>query len=224
MLVRDCDLSGLTGNIVSSTSSQYFNYLFTNCKLNGSATKVNSTNGALTARFHNCDSSGTNYTQYFNSGSGTSQQSTSTYRSGGATNPSGTQESLQIVSNTNPTFYAPFQIDELAVWNTFTSGTHTATVYITSDSALTNGDVWIEVEYLGASGSPLGSTVTTRKTSQFASNVALTTDSSTWTGAKANKYSISATYSPLLAGILKVRIYVGTVSLTLYVDPLIVLA
>lgn len=225
LLVRDCDLSQITGQIINTNTFTNIFAQFEYCKLASSPTLQTGTFPTLSdyVKYHCCDSSGTSYRMNSLNVAGTVQQSTSTFRLGGATNGT-TPISWQLASATSAQFYAPFQLEELYAVNTFASSTHTATVYITSASTLTNGDVWIEVEYLGSSTSPKGSIVTTRKATQFITNVALTADTSTWTGAQTNLYSISASYSPLLAGVLKVRVYVGTPSLTIYVDPKVVLA
>jgi len=175
-------------------------------------------------KLHNCDSSGTNYRYGYQNNKGQVTSNTAITRNAGASNGT-TALSWKFVSSSIVNYNNPFQSEAIAVWNSFTSGTHTATIGITTNTALTNANFWIEVECLGASGSPLGS-ITNSKKALLAAAVALPTDgTSVWAGtAQTYQYAVACSFSPLMAGPLKVRIYLADPSTTVYVDPLIQLA
>ena len=94
-----------------------------------------------------------------------------------------------------------------------------------------NDDIWLEVEYLGSSATPLGTIVTTTKASLLASNAAVTSDSSTWngggSGAGWSPFQLTTTLSspqPGLPGYLHARIRAAKASTTFYLDPKIELS
>lgn len=225
---RDCDLSKIVGQLVSISSSSGVNVNFYNCKL---ANAVSATTGSFISlggerlRIHNCDSAATNYRVYVADYAGTLQQSTSIYRTNGATDLT-TPLSWQIVSTANSQFYSPFIAEEIGAWNTITGSAITATVYLTTASTLTNSKAWVEWEYLGDGSFPDATAdQTSRLTNNLASPTNLTTDSvSTWTGGLGNNYKISVTFTPQMAGFIKARINIGGASLTINVDPKIEIA
>jgi hypothetical protein len=87
--------------------------------------------------------------------------------------------------------------------------------------ALTNANVWLEVEYLGASGSPLGTVATSRNANILAAGTALTTDTSTWTGGLTNISKIALSFTAAQKGVVKARLFVAGVTTAIYVDPLL---
>ena len=226
-IIRNCDISSVTGTLFGGFGgSGYGHYYLENCKLGSGVvlTSDGSNNNLYTPDFHihNCDSSATNYRYFYQHPVGSAQQETTVVHTGGATNGT-TQVSWAITTNANSKFYTPFVSEEIAQWQDTTGSSKTATVYLTSNSSLTNGDVWLEVEYLSAAGAPLGATVNTRVT-LLGSTSALTSDASTWGGAISNKYKIAATFTPQLKGPVKARLYVAKASTTLYLDPLLTIA
>lgn len=228
--VSDSDLSNITGNLVGSSSSVSMNIIFENCKIasgvNPNAISWASTTSSGEVKMHNCDSAGTNYRYYDNNYLGTVVQETTIVRSGGATNGT-TPISWNITTNSAPTFLRSFATDgtkEMAQWNNVSGTPQTATIYLTSNTALDNSKIWLEIEYPSSLSSPLGATVST-KMAIFGTPVSLTSDTSTWGGsALTNKYSITTpSFTPQMVGPIKARIYVAVPSATIYVDPLLVL-
>ncbi len=159
LIVRDCDISGITGNLLDVSGTVTRSYIFANCKLGAGVTLAYDAiqgAGTTTLRVHNCDSGATNYRMYTASFWGTSQQSTSTYNNAGATD--GTQRiSWKIDTNTYPFFAQPFVSEQIFQWVDTTGSSLTATVEIAGSSSLDNDDIWMEIEYLGNASYPIGS-------------------------------------------------------------------
>ena len=228
--VKDSDMSNVTGTLVNFNGVNTVNcgiFSVENCKVNSSVVyAVLQSNAAYNlgpiVRFHTVDGSSTNYRYAYYTTTGTILSETTVVRTGGASNGT-TGLSWNIATGSLNSFTLPFATEEIAAWNDNSGSAKTATIYLTSNSTLTNADVWVEIEYLSSSSAPLGAIVTT-KASLLASGATLTTDSSTWGGSITNKYKISATFTPQLKGPVKARIYVAKPSATIYVDPLLVIA
>ena len=223
--IKGVDLSICTGALVNQTSAGYATILFQNCKINASATftsgsQTNSVTDPAYIKFYNCDSAGTDYRYYSSQFTGTVASSTVYYRNGGASDGT-TPFSWQGVTSVIGGLYAPLVIGEFAVWNTFSSGTHTATIYIyTSSTTLNSQNTWIELEYQSDASSPVTS-LATSWTGALGTGSALPTDAtSTWTGtALTNKYAVSVSFNPLKIGVVRARLLCSQFSTTLYVDP-----
>lgn len=223
-IIRDCDFSNISSNIadVSNISLSSLTW-FENCKIKAGANlTVNNAASLNTTRvhFHNCDSSATSYRTFYKYYSGTLQQETSIVRTGGASDGT-TPISWNIASASQVTLYYPFISEEITIWNDITGSSKTATVEINSGGTLTNGDVWMELEYLGNSGAPLGSFTSTRKSDILQSNTNITSSTAVWGGGLAGSTTqkLQVTFTPQLKGPVKARIYVGKPSQTVYVDP-----
>lgn len=223
--LRDCDISLITGTLFDISSAAPHDVYVQNCQLGSGVTP---TTGTVTSAagnrvyIHNSDSTGTNYRLYETRYEGTVQHELSIVRTGGASDGT-TPISWHATTTANSTFFEPLQLPEIAMWNDTTGSAITAAIYITHSASalLTNEDIWIEVEYLGASGNPLGSIVTTRNTNFLGSATDYATDSSTWGGsAQTYKQKITtASFTPQLKGPIKVRVYLAVASTTVYIDP-----
>lgn len=224
ILLRDCDLSTVTGTLCGVGSNSITNYSLQNCKLGNGVTPTTANAvsiAAMSMKLHNCDSADTNYRLYEYSYSGVTQHSTSTYRSGGATDGF-TNISYQIISGANVGFYNPFMSTDMAIYNSTTGSVKTATIYLTSAASLTNAQVWVEWEYMADPVTPIGtSNITTRAPTILTTATPLTADTSTWTGGLGNNYRIQTTFTPQMPGIIKAKVFVAAPSTTINYDPLI---
>lgn len=224
-ILRDVDMSGVTGTVASATSLNAGNGAsFQNCKIGSGATLASGTSNDPIARitFANCDSTGTNYRYFIMNNLATVQQETTIVRTGSSATNGTTTISWSAVTTATVSYYTPFVSDEISIWNNTTGSTVTITLYLISNTTLNNDDLWAEAEYLGTSTSPLGSTVNSKR-GLMATAAALTSDSSTW-GGSTNKYKIVLTCTPQLVGPLKVRFYVAKPSVTSYLDPYVYLS
>jgi hypothetical protein len=227
------DLSQFTGAIDKQASSyQMGNWLLKDCKLNASMTIPTPLAFGQTIQLVRCDSGATAYKSARYLYEGTETTETSITRVGGAADPTGQAQSRKIVTTANSQWLRPFKAEPYAIWNAVTGANVTVTVYGTINAGALpfNDDIWLEVEYLSASGSPLGTIVTTTKASVLAANAAVASDSSTWngggSGAGWTPFKLVATLSspqPGLAGYLHARVRAAKPSTTYYLDPQIVL-
>lgn len=186
ILLEALDLSQLTGNIlVAPGASQQGKLLVKDCKLHASTVAVSTTPGlGSTVQLVRCDSAGTAYKSARTQYEGTETTETSITRVGGAADPSAQAQSRKIVTTANALWLRPFQAESYAAWNATAGSNVTATVrgVISTGVLPNNDDIWAEFEYLGASGSPLGSIVNTSKTNFLSTAAAVSSDSSTWNG------------------------------------------
>ena len=185
------DLTGLNGGITADVND-VTNYQIVNCKLPsgfslGTPGKIGSDWNVIVS-----DSGATNYVQQKNQFAGSLVQSTSVVRSSGASDGT-TPISWSVTTTTNSSWLVPFQCFLIAEWNTLTGSTRTVTVYgVVNAAAVPNNDqIWLEVEYLGSSATPLGSFANDTKANNLAAGTALTADgTSNWgTGLTARQNS-----------------------------------
>ena len=117
-------------------------------------------------------------------------------------------------------------IHDIYQWNTSTGSSKTATVELLFGAALTNADVWGELEYLGDNTpSPLSSVIST-KVAPLATPANLTSSAASWSGSLsgATPQNIAITFTPQVVGLVRFRICVAKTNSTIYVDPLITIA
>jgi hypothetical protein len=176
------DLSQLTGNIYVTLNQPVGSLLIKDCKLNAAAAFPQPIVPGLTVQFVRCDSAATGYKSARYQYEGVETTDTTVTRVGGASDPTGQAQSRKIVTTANSQWLRPFKAEPYAIWNPTTAANVTVTVYgtINAGALPNNDDIWLEVEYLGSSASPLGTIVTTTKSSVLAANAAVASDSSTW--------------------------------------------
>jgi aryl-phospho-beta-D-glucosidase BglC (GH1 family) len=141
--------------------------------------------------------------------------------------------SLKMATNANPKF--PFmtglESQDIIIWNDTTGVSKTATIEIVSDgaSALNNNQVWMEIDYLGSSATPLATRATNAPNFVTAA-AAVTSSTALWpnaTGTGPNGSStwqiqkLQISFTPQLKGPLIARVFVAKASWTVYVDPMI---
>jgi hypothetical protein len=200
------------------------NVVFKDCKLNA-ATTLSNTPPLPQGIVHGirCDSAGTNYQSSKFTYAATETTEISITRVGGATDGVQTQ-SRKIVTTANSSWQFPYIMQPLAIWNVKTTST-TVTLFGTINSAAlpNTDDIWMDVEYLGDSASPLGSVATTTKANVLAASVANTTDSSTWngggSGAGWSPFKMAVTITPGQVGPITVYVKAAKPTTTFYIDP-----
>lgn len=209
-------------------------HIVRNCKLpaSWSGSLINGTITGIGARveMHNCDSGDTNYRFRCQDYAGQINSETTIYRTGGASDGT-TPISWRMASNANTLFpCVPLESPELpAWWNDDVGSSKTVTVEIVHDgaSALTDGEIWLEVQYLGTSGFPLSLFVSDRKT-LLAAGAAQATSSAAWAGdtgtgpngsATWNTLKLECTFTPQEAGYIQARVFLTKPSTTVFVDP-----
>lgn len=195
------------------------------CKFGASVSLVSQTPAVASLRVsaYNCDSGDTNYKLWIEDHSGTILSETTLVRTGGASDGT-TPISWSMTSNTNASEFSPLVSDPIYLWNETTGSSKTLTVEILHDSAtnLTDAEAWVEVEYLGTSGVPLGSLVSDTRASILATAADQTTSSETWTTTgmtNPNKQALSVSFTPQEKGFAVARVYLAKASKTVYVCP-----
>ena len=165
------------------------------------------------------DSSGTNYRQESYDYAGAQTVETTIVRTGGASDGT-TAISWKLVTTANSKWMLPFEAIPIAVWNGTTGSSITVTLFgVWGGGAVPNNDdIWMDVEYLGASGNPKGSFVSASKADFLATGSPLTSDSSTW-GGSTTKFKMSVTFTPQQIGIIYIYVKVARASSTFYIDP-----
>jgi hypothetical protein len=230
--INGVNLSSVTSTILAGNVTNVLpNFLFTNCSINASATLVGGSSIGLTgtiARFHNCDSSATDYRFYNWSYQGISQNEVTIVRTGGASDGS-TTISWKMVSSSVSYFYNPLVSEAIVEWNGATGVSKTATVEFIHDSltALTNADIYMEVEYQSSLTTPITSFANDRATDILATPTTHTTSSATWTTTgltNPNKQYLTVSFTPQKIGVVKVKVYLIKPSYTVYIDPLVTIA
>jgi hypothetical protein len=169
------------------------------------------------------DSGGTNYKHGRIRFAGTQTEEATIVRTGGASDGT-TTISWKIVTTANCNQYVPYESLPIAIWNDTVGSSVTATVQgIWGGGAVPNNDdIWGEVEYLGASGSPLASFVNNGKADSLASNAGLSAGSGTW-GGSTTKFQLAVTFTPQQKGWIFFRVRAAKASSTFYIDPKITL-
>lgn len=230
LVCRGVDFSAFSGQLLSNNPS-YPPLVFEDCKFNASMTRYGTTTqgyGTTPVITVRCDSGATNYKSTRDEYAGTQTTETSVTRVGGATDGT-TPSSDKIVTNAQAALLTPYRMLPLAIWNEVTGADVTVTVYGTVNSASlpNNDELWMDVQYLGSSGSPIASFKTTCKSHPLAANAAVSSDGSTWngggSGAGWSPFKLVATLTspqPAMKGFIYINVRAAKVSTTYYIDPL----
>lgn len=221
------DLSSFAAakNLISVSAGSFISYHLRRCKLGASVAVTTGTpvgQGGVRICMRDCDSAGTNYRIYDEDYGGAVQQETTIVRTGGASDGT-TAFSRKAVTSAGASLEWPLLAFDAEFWNDSTGSSLTATAETVTDNVtLTDAEAWIEIEYPAAATSPLASFVTDRVASRLATPANQTSSSETWTTtglATPIKQALSAAFTPALKGPVRVRVYIGKPSTTVYVCP-----
>lgn len=234
-LVEGVDLSNLPAavNLVNTTGTpgSVNNGVFRNCKLPASWSGALQTGGMGSApgcryEMYNCDSADTNYRLWVEDYAGSIKQETTLVKTGGASDGT-TPIAWKMTSGADAEYpHQTLRSPEIVQWNETTGSAITVTIDILHDSAtnLKDDEVWLEVQYLGTSGVPLGSFVSDAKADVLATAADQTASGATWTTtamANPNKQKLSVTFTPQEKGFIHAVVHLAKASKTVYVDPLL---
>lgn len=235
ILCEDLDLSGLSTSIFDVSTGSGVARL-SRCKLHGSVALTTGSHagaGGVEAEMVDCDSADTNIRYSRVNGFGSVNSSAAVYLTGGAKSKrngsdvpfshflTGTHACGKFLPLYSPWY--PMFLDSV--------GSKTFSIKVAYDraTALTNEELFIEIEVLGTSGSVQGSLLTSRLSAwQLQSGSALSNTSESWAGSggwtnkKTHTLSVPATIAE--QGIARVRIGCTAQSVPIYVDPLPVAA
>lgn len=188
---------------------------------------------------YNCDSGDTNYNLIIADYAGTIVDETAIYRTDGFKlrdqSNAAIGYALKVTTNASThELLAPLRTDPLirnypgtsAEQAGFTPGaSKTVSVEITHSAAaaLTDAQVWLDVDYLGTDGNPLGVTASNQRASPLATPATHATSTEAWSGtAQTYKQKLSVTISPQAPGVIEARVCLATGNgVVVYVDPMI---
>jgi hypothetical protein len=156
------DLSTVTGSLVNVAIVAQYRIDFVECKLGGGVAVTTGTFsglGGCMVLLWNCDSSDTHYRSEQYDYSGTGVTVTDVVRANGFTvQPENVAVSRRVTTSANVSRFFPWHADGPLVCSGWLSstGSKTITIYFIhgQSAALTNGQIWLELEYLGTSGFP----------------------------------------------------------------------
>ena len=180
----------------------------------------------------NGGNTGTNYVLNSKTGKGATTQETTVVKTGGFS-VAGTPISWKLVgtSGCGPAgcYINSHFTPELAAYNSTTGSAITVTVDFIHDSttAMQDNEIFLEVTYLGAAGSPLGTYVSSRPATPMTTASDLAASSATWTTTgltNPNAQKLTVTFTPQLAGMVIGRVKLCKASKTVYVDPVLQLS
>ena len=221
----DLSAGASTMHIVNS-GARYSRFVMRNCKLPASWTGsfVQGTVGdGGRYEMWNCDSGDTNYRMDIRTFSGQITSETVVVRTGGATDGT-TPISWKMVTNSSASYVvAPLDSPEIVIWNETVGSPVTLSVEtLTNNVTLTDGDAWIDVQYLGTSGAPKSSISSDARINTLVAAQNQPTSSATWTTTGITtpvKQTLSTTFTPQEKGFLLATVRVGRKSTTVYVCP-----
>jgi len=118
---------------------------------------------------------------------------------------------------------------EIVQWNETVGSAITATIEIVHDSVtnITDQQIWMEVQYLGTSGTPLALFVDDAAADYITAAADQADSSASWTTTgltNPNTQKLVVTFTPQEIGIIRCRVVLAKPSYTIYVDPLLTVA
>ena len=227
VLLDGLDLTAIsTGKTIIDHTRSGSRFVLLNCKFDASgtiATTQTTGQGCIGSVDVICsDASGTHDRQERYKTQGVLTREATIVRTGGADDGQGAM-SWKVVTTANIGRYVPFDCFEIMAFLDTVGGPVTATVELLTDNVtLNNAQAWVELEYLGASTSPLSSRITSQPADPLAASANLTTSTANWntTGLGTPvKQKIDLTFTPQIAGLVRATVKIARASTTVYVDP-----
>lgn len=179
---------------------------------------------------HNSDNADTNYRIWEEFYAGSRKSETTLVRTGGASD--GTTPLSWRLATSARAVYPANLLDSPEIyseWIETVGVAKTITVEILHDSTtnLKDDEIWLDVQYLGTTGFPLGVFANDAKANVLAAAADQTVSTATWTTTdltNPNKQKLSVTFTPQEKGVAICRVMVAKPSYTVYVDPLATLS
>ena len=201
--------------------------IFRNCRLPAgwSGLLVSSGLSSLGQRFemYNCDSGDTNYRLWVEDYAGSTKSETTITRSGGASDGV-TPLSWRMAASARAVYPdGSLESPEIVVWNDTVGTAKTVTVEVLTDGVtLKDDECWLEVQYLGTAGYPLGLFASDAKADVLATAADQATSTETWTTTGLTtpvKQKLSVTFTPQEKGFVHAKVMLAKPSTTVYVCP-----
>ena len=220
VLLRGVDLSALSSkNLIAPSLSSALYMTMVGCKEPAAWTRM----GAQAADFvtlvgERCENGAVHYSKYKEDIFGTQTTETTIVRTGGASDgvtPNSWKIDTQTKAKTR--LDKPFRSTPIVIWNDVSGVARTVTVYGAWTALPTNADIWLEVDYLGSSASPLLSMASTKVATPISTPASVATDASAWASSPGTAFKLVATMTPAVKGPFTIRVCVGAQGV-FYVD------
>lgn len=135
-----------------------------------------------------------------------------------------TAYSYKIVTSANAKRDFPLETFEGVLWNNSTGSSKTLTIHTVTDNVtLKDDEIWVEVEYLGSSATPVATLITDAAATVLTAGANQADDSGeAWTTTGLGtpvKQKLEVTFTPQMAGLIRWRVRVAKASTTVYVCP-----
>lgn len=203
--IRGLDLSAVNTTIVSATS-WCGRFLAVDCKLHPSATLTSGTGASSllsSCKFHNCDDStnGRNFRFYEQYLVGSVQSDVTLYRGGGASDGvTNCSHKIKQIAGVSGTASSPLSGPWVSKRINATGNPVTASIEVISSQATAPKDnqIWMDVEALATTGSPLSTRYSSRAADVLQPGTTLTASTQTWsdgvtTRANSTSYAVGDT-------------------------------
>ncbi|MCK9325576.1 MAG: DUF1080 domain-containing protein [Bacteroidales bacterium] len=219
VLVRDCDLSTQTDYLLKPDSSGIADAMFARCKIGAAVEPILGTLPGGRVALESCDDADGFFNLHHEYSAGSVEQSTTIYRTGGASYDGENHYSAKMTSNANASEWATPLRFRLA--NLWTAANPTLTVHtLTAGVTLQDDEFWIEVEAPDGTTRALGNITRSRAADIRATPADLSPDLTAWTetltGEVAQKIETAITGN---AGVYTVWACLAKPSTTVYVCP-----
>jgi hypothetical protein len=224
LVIEGVDFSALgSGTKLFQTASTTRTVLINDCKIGSGVTIADTPAivGADTLAIR-VDSGDTNYRSEKHSYSGSLTTETTIVRTGGASDGT-TPIAWKVVTTANSERIYPFEAFPISVWNETVGSSVTVTVECRGAAIPNLDEMWMDVEFLGTSGYPLGNFSTTGHADLLATGTANTSSSETWGGSTAS-FKLVKAITPQEKGPITVYVKVAKASSTYYIDPKVTLS
>lgn len=202
LIFNGVDLSSVTGSLSNAGGAQTFDDLIRieidQCKLASgvgfNGTPVTNLNHTIKVSRSSFTSSSAEYQSFYGAYNGDVEDDSAIFRNEDEPFTESNQKiSYKITTNANSSIGLPFIFDFPVLRYSRLSDVATDNLrfYLTSNTALTNNDIWLEIIYPDGSNKQTPNFVTSQNADFFAAGTTLTTDgTSTYTGGLSNKYQI----------------------------------
>ena len=223
VLIDGCDLSGLSGTLISASIVENTDITVRNCQLHESVSFASGNPvGTAAVTLLNSDSADTIYRfERVTYGGNETQETTIVLDASDGT----TTSSRKLVSTANATPEMPMASARIVgPYNTTVASSQTATIEIVTDNVtLTDAECWIRLTYMGTSGFPLALTVDDRDADwPLGTPANQTTSSAAWTTTglvTPVKQALSVSFTAQEEGYIYAEVMLGKASTTVYVNP-----
>ena len=220
IVVKNSDLN-LVSTALVSVANGVGKIIFNKCLLHASVTPTTGTfsSPSFDVILVNCDSGDTNIRYSKTNYSGVITTDTGVYANTNPMTYNSQAYCLKMAASSLCSRFATLVSEWMDLPGTSSSTTINVECLVAGGvSALKESELWLEVEYTSASGSPLGTRVTTAPAQVIDVGNDIADGTITWTGDTGWDHKLTKTFTPGNVGAIRYRVCVGKPSTTIYVN------